>query len=165
MSKASGPLYVVHFRRRREGVTDFARRVALLKSGEPRLVVRKTNKFVVVQVTKLGEKGDATVASATSRQLAKHGFAGKANTPSAYLTGLLVGKLAKAKGVSKCVADFGRHTATKGSLLYAAVQGALDAGLQVPLGEGVAPSRERIDGKHLKNASGFEQAKQKIMAA
>lgn len=164
MSKAKGPLYRVHFRRRREGITDFAKRIALLKSGKPRLVVRKTNKFVTVQVVQLDEKGDKTVASATSKQLSKYSFAGKANTPSAFLTGLLVARTAVKKGVSECVADFGRHDATKGSLLYAAVKGALEGGLKIPVGEGVFPKAERLEGKHVKDAAGFKEAVQKIMA-
>ena len=164
MSKATGPLYVVHFRRRREGVTDFAKRIALLKSGKPRLVVRKTNKYVVVQVVQLEQKGDKTVTSATSRQLAKYGFSGKANTPSAFLTGLLVARAASKKGVSECVADFGRHAATKGSLLYAAVKGAMEGGLKIPVGGEVFPAQERLEGKHLKSPAGFSEAVKKIMA-
>lgn len=164
MGKATGPLYKVHFRRRRQGVTDFSKRIALLKSGKPRLVVRKTNKYVLVQVVQLSEKGDQTVTSATSKQLSKYGFAGKANTPSAYLTGLLVARAAVKKGVKECVADFGRHAAIKGSLLYAALKGALEGGLKIPVGGEVFPSQERMEGKHLKSPAGFKEATQKIMS-
>ncbi len=164
MAKATGPLYVVHFRRRREGATDFSKRIALLKSGKARLVVRKTNKFVIVQVVQLAEQGDKTVTSATSRQLAKYGFAGKANTPSAFLTGLLVARAASKKGVTECVADFGKHAATKGSLLYAAVKGAMEGGLKIPVGEEVFPKQDRLEGKHVKSPAGFKEAVQKIMA-
>src|SRR3989344_7695497 len=107
MSKATGPLYVVHFKRRREGKTDYAKRLALLKSGKPRLVVRKTNRFVIVQVISWTEKGDQTVACATSKALGNFGFQGKSNSPSAYLTGLLCGVKAKAKGVGEIVLDVG----------------------------------------------------------
>jgi len=162
MSRARGPLFVVNFRRRRQGVTDYAKRVALLKSGLPRLVVRKSNKYVIVQVVEFSEKGDETIAAATSRQLSKLGFQGKANTPSAYLTGFLVGKRALAKGASECAADFGRHAATKGSLLYAAVKGAVDAGLKIPASPEVLPSKERIEGKNLKNSTGFAEALEKL---
>jgi large subunit ribosomal protein L18 len=105
------------------------------------------------------------VTGATSRQLSKYGFAGKANTPSAYLTGLLVGSAAKSKGVAQCVADLGRHAATKGGLLYAAVKGVLDAGVSVPIDEEVIPAAERMEGKHAKTAKGFAQAKEKILSA
>ena len=47
---AKGPRYHVPFRRRREGKTDFRKRLRHLQSGMPRLVVRKTNTKVIVQV-------------------------------------------------------------------------------------------------------------------
>ena len=81
MSKAFGPLYNVHFRRRREGKTDYAKRLSLLKSGKPRLVVRRTNTSIVVQVIEFGEKGDKTIVSVTSKALNAFGFTGKNNTP------------------------------------------------------------------------------------
>ncbi len=90
MTQAKGPLYQVHFRRRREGRTDYQKRLALLKSHKPRLVVRKTLRTVIAQVVKFSEKGDTVLASADSRMLSEFGYAGKRNTPSAYLTGLLV---------------------------------------------------------------------------
>ena len=135
MSKATGPLYVVHFKRRREGKTDYAKRLALLKSGKPRLVVRKTNRFVIVQVISWTEKGDQTVACATSKALGNFGFQGKSNSPSAYLTGLLCGVKAKAKGVGEIVLDVGLQTPSKGSIVFAALKGAVDAGLQANFDE------------------------------
>jgi len=165
MAKATGPLYSVHFRRRREGKTDYGKRLALIKSNTPRLVVRKTNRFIIAQVTSWGENGDSTIASATSKALGAFGFAGKANTPSAYLTGLLCGVKAKAKGVSEIVLDAGLHSPTKGSVIFAVLKGAVDAGLKANFGEGKMPSQERISGKHL-NAEAeqkFAAAKQKIL--
>jgi large subunit ribosomal protein L18 len=163
MTKATGPLFKVRFRRRREGKTDYSRRLALLKSGVPRLVVRKTNKFVIIQITEFAENGDKTIATVTTKKLADFGFAGKSNTSSAYLAGLLCGLKAKAKGVKKVVLDVGLHSASKGSLLYSALKGAMDAGLESSIGGDKAPSQERIEGKHLKSASEFSSAKQKIL--
>ena len=37
-------------RRRREGVTDYRKRLKLVKSGKLRLVVRRTNRYVIVQL-------------------------------------------------------------------------------------------------------------------
>lgn len=167
MAKATGPLYGVHFRRRREGKTDYSKRLALIKSGKHRLVVRKTNKFILAQITSWSEKGDLTLASVTSKALDAFGFAGKSNTPSAYLTGLLCGIKAKAKGVGEIVLDVGLHSPTKGSLLFAVVKGASDSGLKVNFGQEKMPSEERMSGKHLKAElqEKFSQAKQKIMNA
>lgn len=165
MTKATGPLFSVHFGRRRKAVTDYATRLALLKSAKPRVSVRKTNRFVLVQVLEYHVAGDKTLVTASSRELAKFGFPGKCNTPSAYLTGLLAGKRAKAKGVTAGVADLGRQTSSKGSLLFAALKGFADSGVKLPLGEEVVPAADRITGSHLKGEvkAAFEKAKSGIL--
>ena len=62
MTMATGPRHKVPFRRRREGRTDYRHRAALLRSGVPRAVVRKSNKGMSVQFieyrdgTKKGER-------------------------------------------------------------------------------------------------------------
>ncbi|MBT3583115.1 50S ribosomal protein L18, partial [Candidatus Woesearchaeota archaeon] len=47
---ASGPRYTVKFRRRRAGKTNYHNRLALLLSRKPRLVIRKTNKYIICQI-------------------------------------------------------------------------------------------------------------------
>ena len=69
-----GPHYRVPFRRRREGRTDYRRRLQLLKSELPRAVVRKTNTGMVVQVYKYTDRGDEIVASAVANELKKLGW-------------------------------------------------------------------------------------------
>ncbi len=165
MTEATGPVFQVHFRRRREGRTDYGKRLALLKGGQTRLVVRKTNRFVICQFINDAEKGDHVVASATSQHLHKAaGYTGKCNTPSAYLTGMLAGKRAKANGVKNFVLDLGLQRSTKGNLLYAAAKGAIDAGLTAPLGETILPSKDPLEGKHLdaKIHAAFAAAKAKL---
>ncbi|MEM2602579.1 MAG: 50S ribosomal protein L18, partial [Candidatus Bathyarchaeia archaeon] len=110
---AIGPRYRLAFRRRREGKTDYRRRKALLLSGLPRLVVRPTLKNIHVQIVEAGEGGDRTVASASSKELRKFDWkGGMGNVPAAYLTGLLAGKRAIAKGISRAVLDIGPRRAT-----------------------------------------------------
>lgn len=164
MTKAHGPLFNVGFRRRREGITDYATRLSLLKADTPRAVVRKSNRLVLVQLIEYGLDGDKTICQATSKELAKYGFAGKCNTPSAYLAGLLAGKKAVAKGVKKAIADVGRQTATKGGIIFAAIKGLSDGGVDVPLGEEILPSADRIEGGHLKSKEKFLEAKKKILS-
>lgn len=163
MTQATGPRFQVHFRRRRQGRTDYQKRLALLKSRKPRLVVRKTLRAVIAQVVKFTEKGDAVIAAADSRQLAQYGFAGKRNTPSAYLTGLLAGKKAAKAGVKDFVLDIGLHAPTKGSLVYAACKGAIDAGLQTPYSPEAYPTEDRINGEHVKQKDAALAAKEKIL--
>ena len=159
--KNSGPTLQVAFRRRREGVTDYSKRLAMLTGKVARLVVRRTQHYVVVQIVQFTPEGDKTVASATSKELSKMGFTSlsKVNTPAAYLTGMIAAGKAVKKGVKNAVVDLGRQTSSKGSILYAAAKGAADGGLEAPLGKDVIPSQERIEGKHLNENVGAEFTK------
>ncbi|HLE97548.1 MAG TPA: 50S ribosomal protein L18 [Candidatus Thermoplasmatota archaeon] len=163
---ADGPRYRVQFRRRREGRTDYRTRLALLKGGEPRAVVRTSLRNVVVQLVGFDASGDKVLASAEARELPKLGWTGfTRNTPSAYLTGLLAGTRAKAAGVESAVLDLGRQMPQKGGRLFAALQGLVDAGLEIPHGEEVAPAEDRIRGAHIGDevAANFDAVKGKIL--
>lgn len=161
---ATSPRTRVPFRRRREGKTDYRRRLALVKSGETRLVVRRTNGNVIVQFVDWTQTGDAVKATAVAQELKKMGWEGSPkNTPAAYLTGLLAGKRAAEAGVESAVLDIGRHVPSKGSRVFAALKGVLDAGIDVPHGdESIYPSEERISGAFLELESNFNAVKAKI---
>ena len=138
------------FRRRREGKTDFAKRLEMLKSKKPRLVVRGSNKNYTAQLVKFNPKGDETLASAVSKELGKYGWkAANSNLPAAYLTAFLCAKKGIQKGVKEAVLDVGLASTVKASRCFAALKGALDAGLQVKASEKAFPSIERISGKHI----------------
>lgn len=151
-----------NYKRRREGKTDYVKRLGMLKSGKPRLVVRKSNRNVLVQLVVFNEKGDETVASAITSDLKKFGFEGKCNTPSAYLTGLLAGKRALKKGFKEFISDIGLNTPSKGSVVFSAVKGAVDAGLKGVIGDVV--DLNRVEGKHLSEEvqKSFIEAKKRI---
>lgn len=150
---AQGPTYRVKFRRRREGRTNYYRRRRLLLSRKPRLIVRKTNTKIIVQLISAKVVGDITHASAISSELGVHGWdAGKNNLPAAYLTGLLAGLRAKSRGITEAVLDIGLNPPTKGSKIYAAVKGVLDAGVEVPHNPEVLPDDERLIGNHIVGA-------------
>lgn len=137
-------------RRRREGKTDYRLRVRLVKSGLPRLVVRKSNRYITVQVTEPRRGGDRTLLTVSSKTLGKYGWRGPTGSiPAAYLTGLLAGKLARERGVQASIPDIGMTRAVHGSRVFAAIKGALDAGLEISLGEGAAPPEERLRGEHI----------------
>ena len=166
------PTRKMEFRRRREGKTDYKGRLALLKSGKPRLVVRKSLKHIRAQIIGFDEHGDKTAATATSESLPTMGWQFACdNTPAAYLTGLLVGRAAKAKKIGCIVLDIGLYPSTKGSRVYAVVKGVIDAGLDVPCDAKMLPSEDRISGKHIaahnekfKDLPGqFEKIKKKIL--
>jgi len=150
---ARGPRYRVPFRRRREGKTNYHKRLAMLKSGVPRLVVRKTLNHHVAQIVVYDPKGDRTVVSAHTKELARDfGWKGHGgNTPSAYLLGLLIGYKAKKAGIEEAILDIGLHPPTKGSSIFAVLKGAVDAGLEVPHSEEIYPEDYRITGEHVAN--------------
>ncbi|MDN5358404.1 MAG: large subunit ribosomal protein [Candidatus Diapherotrites archaeon] len=147
---AHGPRYRVKFRRIREGKTRYTKRLKLIKSGKPRLVVRRTSNNILVQVVEFHPEGDRVLASASSADLKRLGWKGHGgNTPAAYLVGFLAAKRAVAKGVKEAVLDIGFATPVHGSAPFAALKGAIDAGLSVPASESAFPSEERIRGEHI----------------
>ncbi len=165
---ATGPRHRVPFRRRREGKTDYRHRIALLKAGKVRAVVRKSNKVTRVQFIGYSAKGDVVVASAVSTDLAELGWTGSGkSTPGAYLTGLLAGKRAKEKGIEEAVLDIGLREPTKGATVFAALKGILDAGVEIPHSDEMLPDNDRISGKHMKEGTvaSFEGTKGKIGGA
>jgi len=146
---ARGSSYRVSLRRRREGKTDYQARKALLLSGKPRLVTRSTVKNFVAQIIVAKPHGDEVLAAVYSRELKKYGWKAPAgNVPAAYLTGLLCGLKAKAKGVDEAVLDIGLVAPTKGAKVFAALGGVLDAGIDVPHDE-EKMVEERIEGQHI----------------
>jgi large subunit ribosomal protein L18 len=146
---ARGSTYRVPLRRRREGKTDYQARKALVLSGKPRLVPRSTIKNVAVQIIIAKPHGDEVLAAAHSRELKKYGWkAPTGNVPAAYLTGLLCGLKAKAKGVTEAILDIGLVAPTRGSKIFAALGGVLDAGFDVPHDEEKIV-QERSEGKHI----------------
>ena len=163
---AHGPRYRVTLRRRREGRTDYRSRLALLRSRSTRLVVRKTNNDLVVQFVDYDETGDRIIASAKATELRRLGFTGHTgNTSAAFLAGLLAGRRAKKAGVENAVLDIGRQAPVAGSRVFAGLAGALEAGVEVPHGEGVLPDEERVSGAHKGDGavSNFNTVKQSIL--
>ena len=168
MRMSTGPRYRVPFRRRREGRTDYRHRAALLRGGVARMVVRKSNKHIRVQFIEYQPTGDKVLATAVSKELEELGWTGSGkSTPSAYLTGMLAGKRAKEKGLEEAVLDIGLREPTKGAVVFAALKGAVDSGIDVPHSDDMVPSKDRLTGKHMKEGSAamFEAAKSKIGGA
>jgi large subunit ribosomal protein L18 len=161
MSKKS---YLMPFKRRREKKTDYKKRLALIKSEKTRLVIRKSSKNITVQFIDYNAKGDKTLVSAFSTELKKFGWKKTGNIPASYLTGLLAGKRARDKKVKEVVLDLGLQTSTKGSRIYAALKGVLDAGIKVPHSEKILPDEDRIKGVHISEntVKQFEEVRSKI---
>lgn len=148
------------FRRERELKTNYRKRLALLKSKEARLIVRVTNKNVSCQLVVHSEQGDKVLASGSSKELAKIGWTGaRGNAPAAYLTGYLCGKKGKKANVKSAILDLGFQSIVKGSNIFAALKGAVDAGVEIPHDASILPAQERLDGVHI-----GEETKAKVLA-
>lgn len=140
----------MQFRRRRAKKTDYRQRLALLRSGKPRLVIRRSAGSFHLQVVVFGARGDRTIAEVASGKLREHGWKGHCgNLPAAYLAGLLIGKEARKNGVEEAVPDLGLQISVRGSALFACLLGARDAGLSIGIGKDAVPKKERIEGRHI----------------
>ena len=144
-----GKVRVIAHRRRREGRTDYRQRLALLRSGKSRFVVRKTLDSMSCQLVRHSPRGDVALVTVTTKHLEKFGWKEGGNLPSAYLAGLLCGTIAVREGVKSAVLDIGLQASTGGSRIYGALKGALDAGIDIPHSPEVLPAIERIRGLHI----------------
>ncbi len=147
---ASTQRYTLKARRRRQGKTDYRKRLSLLKSRQTRLVIRKSNANTTVQLVRYEPDGDVVVAQASTSQLSALGWKGSTgNLPAAYLAGYLAGARAKKAKVKSAIVDIGMQRAFHGGRLFAAVKGVIDAGVSVAVNEEALPSEERVSGAHI----------------
>lgn len=162
MARATGPKYRVHFRRRREGKTNYAKRLKLLKSGLPRLVVRKTNTRVIASITVFDEKGDRTLVTVDGRHLERFGWRGsKKSIAASYLVGLLIGKKAKELNIGRAVLDIGLHTPTNNNFSFFIAYGAKEAGLEIKVPQDL--DLKRIESSKTFDREMFNKVKSMIL--
>ena len=148
--KKKSKTYRIMFRRKREGRTNYKKRLNILISNKLRLVVRKSIKNIHACIVDYNPKGDKIILLAQSKELEKFGWIfNKGNVPSAYLTGLLLGEKAKKHDIYNLVIDIGLNASVKGSRIYAVLAGVLDSGLKIAHNPKILASRERIMGKHI----------------
>lgn len=155
----------IQFRRRRENKTNYLTRLRLLKSRKPRLVVRKTNTKLIVQIVEFDFDGDKVLLHTDSSALKKMGWTHSTkNIPAAYLTGYLIGQTAKQAKIKEAILDIGLIKSIPGNKIYAVLKGAIDAGLQINHSENVLPTEERIQGQHISEelTKSFNDVKSKI---
>jgi len=156
--------------RRREGKTDYKARLSLLKSGIPRIVVRKTNRYIIAQCIKSKEAQDSVVIGLTSKELIKYGWPKEwqgslKSIPAAYLTGFLLGKrILDEEKKAKAILDMGLMRNVKGGRIYAVLAGLIDAGVEIKCKKEMLPEKERIIGMHMKKdiEKKLDEIKEKI---
>jgi large subunit ribosomal protein L18 len=157
---------IQEFRRKKEGKTNYKKRLNLLISKKPRLVIRKSLKNIIVQIIEYAPDGDKVIVGANSKELEKkfEWKTGRSNIPAAYLTGYLLGKKANKESIKEAILDLGLNEGAKGGKFYAALKGVLDAGIEIPHSENILPSEERLNGSHISEeiSKSFEEIKKKI---
>jgi len=140
------------YRRKKEGRTDYKKRLKLLSSKKTRLVVRKSLKNIAAQIIEYHQKADKTITSANTRELIKLGWkTARKNTPSAYLLGLIIADKAKKRKITEAILDIGLAKSTKNSIQFALLKGAVDGGLKIPHSKDLLPDEKRLTGGHIKN--------------
>jgi large subunit ribosomal protein L18 len=156
-------------RRKLEGKTDYMKRFKLLKSDSPRIIFRKTNRYIIAQYVASKEAQDKVEIGISSKNLKKFGwpdeFDGSLKSiPAAYLTGLLIGKEIVKKKLKTPIVDFGMIRVLSKNKGYAFLKGVVDAGIKIKCDEEQFPEEERLSGKHLKEdfSKIFQEIKSKI---
>ena len=150
---ADGPRYHVAFKRRREGKTNYYKRRKLLASRIPRFIVRKSLKYMIIQIAEAELVGDRIIISTHSSELKKkYKWPYNCNNlPAAYLVGLLAGYKAQKGNIEEAILDLGVNRPIINSKLFAALRGAVDSGFTIPHGSDVLPSDDLIMGKDIAN--------------
>ncbi|QSZ33308.1 hypothetical protein DSL72_002896 [Monilinia vaccinii-corymbosi] len=176
--------YQTKYKRRRSGKTDYYARKRLItqaknKYNAPkyRLVVRFTNRDIVMQIVTSEITGDKVFCAAYSHELKAYGIEhGLTNWAAAYCTGLLIARRVLSKlgmdkdftGVEeadgeyqlteaagdearrpfKAFLDVGLHRTSTGARIFGAMKGASDGGILVPHSENRFPGYD-IETKEL----------------
>ncbi|MBU0958710.1 MAG: 50S ribosomal protein L18 [Nanoarchaeota archaeon] len=154
-------------RRRRENKTDYAKRLKFLKSDSPRIVFRKTNKYVLAQYITTNQSQDKIEFSVNSKDLLKFGWpkdatSGLKSLPASYLIGLLMGTKIIDKKQSP-ILDLGMYRIIQKGKMYGFLKGLFDSGIKISYKKDVLPEESRIRGDHLKKKIPFDEIKSKIM--
>jgi large subunit ribosomal protein L18 len=159
-------------RRRKEGRTDYAKRLKLLKGESPRIIFRKTNRYIIAQYVTSREAQDKIEIGITSKDLKKFGwpeeFEGSLKSiPAAYLTGLLIGKEIINKKLKTPIVDFGMIRVISKNRAFAFLKGIADAGVEIKCDEEQFPEQERLEGANMREdfSKTFNEIKSKIEKA
>lgn len=137
-------------RRRQEARTDYKARLHLLASEKPRVVFRKTNRYLLAQIIISEIAQDKVLCNATTKDLLNHGWPEKLkgslkSLPAAYLLGHLI--VQKAKNVKSGILDLGLIRHVPKSRAYAFVKGMKDAGFDIPCKDDVLPDESQLNKK------------------
>ena len=156
-------------RRRREAKTNYLKRMKLLKGDSPRIVFRKTNRYIIAQYVTSKQAQDKVDMGVNSKELLKYGWPKEAeeslkSIPASYLTGFLIGKKILFEKKNTPIMDFGMTRNLHKTKIYAFTKGLIDSGvkLKVDKKKDIFPDESRIKGENMKNKINFQKIKEKI---
>lgn len=158
----------VQKRRRRENKTDYHKRLKLLKSEKPRMVFRRTNRYITAQYVISQEAQDKVIFGINSKDLLKYGWPKTAegslkSVTASYLTGYFAGKKIIKEKLETPIIDLGMIRVLHKTKVFGFIKGIIDSGLNIESSKNEAfPEKERISGEHLKNKIPFKEIKSKI---
>jgi large subunit ribosomal protein L18 len=159
-------------RRRRECKTDYKARRIMLESGLRRLVVRKTNKYFILQLVDSVMAQDRVLLTMSSKKLLEHDWDEKKigslkSIPAGYLCGLLFSQKIKVSklGSERVIADLGMSRTLAGCKMFAVIAGLVEGGLDIVANEKVFPPKERLMGEHCELKDLVEKVRERIANA
>jgi len=137
----------------------------MIRGEKPRIVVRKTNRYILAQYVESEEAQDKVIINLTSKELAEFSWPEKMlgslkSLPAAYLTGYLLGKKMQDLDKNMAILDMGLLRNIKKSRIYSFVKGVIDSGIKLNAGKEVFPDEKRLKGEHMKGFTGiFDKVK------
>jgi len=143
------------------------KRMKLLKGNSPRIIFRKTNRYIIAQYVESKEAQDSIILGVNSKDLLKYDWPKEAegslkSITASYLTGFLAGKKILSKKLKNPIIDFGINSSIHKTKGFAFIKGLIDAGIKIKSDEKTFPSKERIEGQHMKNKIPFAKIKESI---
>jgi len=155
--------------RRKENKTDYLKRLHLLKGKSPRVVFRKTNKYIIAQYVRSREAQDSIEIEVNSKKLLTKGwpkeFAGSLKSiPASYLTGYFMGILIKKNKKENPIVDLGMMRVIHKTKIYAFLNGLKDSGLDIECDKEFFPEKEKINGKNMREdfSKHFQEIKKNL---
>jgi large subunit ribosomal protein L18 len=148
---------IIERKRKRQKKTNYLRRKRMLESKKPRVIIRKTNRYIIIQYVETKLAQDKVKYTITSKELLKYGWpkdeqGALKNLAACYLTGLLFGNiLKKNKQDKEPILDLGLTRSTPGSRIYAALKGIVDSGIKINADEKIFPDEKRIKNEKIKD--------------
>ena len=154
-------------RRRKENKTDYLKRLKLLKGEKPRIVFRKTNRYIISEYIVSEEAQDKVIFGFDSRKLNEYGWPKEAHgslksISASYLMGYLIGKTILKQKLENPILDTGMNRVLHKNKIYAFIKGMIDSGIKIECKKEFFPEESRIKGEHMKNKVPFDEIKLKI---